>query len=73
MESTREAFWAIARIHRDRAWDAQRAIAYSDPDWSPEMAGDHDDVPLTDGEMWWYLQGKAEAYASIMSEIESAR
>ncbi len=37
------------------------------------MDGDDDDLPRTDGEVWWYLQGKAEAYASIMSDMESNR
>jgi hypothetical protein len=68
METNREALWAIARIHRDRAWDMQRSIVPGDADWEPE-----NEEPRADVELFWYLQGKAEAYASIMSELESSR
>jgi hypothetical protein len=67
METTREAFWAIARIHRDRAWATQEELGTI-----CDLLGDTDG-PISDVERYWYLQGKAEAYASIMSEMESAR
>lgn len=60
-ETDREALWQIARIHRDRAWDALT-------EWEP----DHDE-PRGDVERYWYHHGKATAFAAIMSECESMR
>ncbi len=55
-----------SRPYREHAWKAQHHVGGLG--WEPEA-----DVPQGDDENWWYLQGKAEAYASIMSEIESSR
>lgn len=64
-----QSLYDIARLHRDRAWsDRQRRFG----DWQPDDADD-DHAPHGDPARWWYLQGKAEAYAAIMSEIEQSR
>lgn len=67
METNQEALWAIARIHRDRAWATQEELGTICDDLGGIVG------PVSDVERYWYLQGKAEAYASIMSEIESSR
>jgi hypothetical protein len=67
METTRETFWAIARIHRDRAWDTQIELGTI-----CDLLADAE-APLSDVERWWYLQGQVEAFAAIMTEMESSR
>lgn len=64
-----DRLYEIARLHRDRAWaDKHRRFG----EWQPDDA-DADHAPLADPARWWYLQGRAEAFAAIMSEIESGR
>lgn len=55
--------YEITRTYRDHAWNAQGYIAGTG----------YDDDPQSDAERWWYLQGKAEAFAAVMSELERAR
>ncbi len=59
--------YEIVRTYRDRAWSSQ--IDYPFFGWNPTS----DEGPESESEQWWYLQGKAEAYALVMSEIESNR
>ena len=68
-DTTNQILYEITKLHRDRIWGEQtRRFG----DWEP--AGCQDDAaPHGDAERWWYLQGKAEAYAAIMSELESLR
>lgn len=59
--------YEIARLHRDRACDEKaRRFGEWEPEDQPESGPPPGDVAA-----WWYLQGKAEAYAAIMSEMES--
>lgn len=61
--------YEIARMLRDRAWtESQRRFG----EWEPEDIPDSG-PPAGDVAAWWYLHGRAEAFAAIMSEIESAR
>jgi len=62
METEREIIWNVARILRDRAWEAQHD--------GPGGLFEDDEHPVTDGERHWYEQGKAEAFAAIMTECE---
>jgi hypothetical protein len=64
------ALYDITRTHRDRARTAQTHIVPGHHDWQP---ADADNGPTSDPNRWWYLQGKAEAFAAIMSEIEHSR
>jgi hypothetical protein len=59
----------IARMCRDRAWDDQAHINPSFPGWEPRDL----EAPTGDVERWWFHQGKAEAFAAVMSEIESSQ
>jgi hypothetical protein len=61
--SSEDTLWHIARLHRDRTWETMR---HKFDTWEPT-----NDVPEGDVEQFWYLQGKVEAYAAIMSECES--
>ncbi len=56
--------YEIARRYRDIAWQQQNEL--------PEDAIDHAaaDDPRSDSEHWWYQQGRAEAFALVMSELE---
>jgi hypothetical protein len=58
--------YEIVRTYRDRAWNTQLEPLFG---WNPTS----DEGPESESEQWWYLQGKAEAYASIMSELELSR
>ena len=60
--------YEITQMHRDRMWDEQERRF---GDWEPTGCQD-DAAPHGDVARWWYLQGKAEAFAAIMSEIENS-
>lgn len=62
------SLYEIARLHRDRVWNLQHDINPRHPGWKPD-----DHSPQSDAEWFWYLQGKAEAFATIMREIEGSR
>jgi hypothetical protein len=64
---TTDVLYEIVRMHRDRMWDEQNRRF---GEWEPADA-QKDAAPHGDPHRWWYLQGKAEAYAAIMSELES--
>jgi hypothetical protein len=57
-----ERIYEIAAEMRNRAWDMQ-TVEFRD--WEPA-----EDAAPRGAPLYWYLQGKAEAYAAIMSEIE---
>lgn len=57
-----------ARELRDRVW-AEQVRRFGE--WEPADVNE-DYAPLGDSQRWWYLQGKCEAYAAIMSELEQA-
>ena len=44
--------------------------AMRDAEWGLTPLGDTDDDPATDAERAWYHQGRAEAFAEVMTLLE---
>jgi hypothetical protein len=61
---TPERMYEIAAEMRSRAWSRQSDMLNG---WEPDGT-----IPQGDPEWYWYLQGKAEAYAAVMSELETS-
>lgn len=64
------ALYKIVVNHRNRAWDRQVSVVPGHPDWEPENA---DEGPVGDVARFWYETGQAQAYANVMTEIETMR